>query len=291
MKLEEIIATKLKCLLQRQHAPDLFDYAYSIKLLGGTLNREEVVRTLIEKTIFGRNPHVLKKILHETPFDYFKTYWNKSIVCAKAIVMGAEEAIASFQADLEALFGIYPDNGYSQFTFFSPELRMPIMKAGREQTLLRIRYNGAERLVEPYSLKYLEKRDGDTREYFYVFNQSGGSNPPGVRSLIPSGFQSIDNTDEKFNPRFPIELSKAGELPEDRYLFDPYKPTRAPKSHGIFGFAGSPRRSSGPRFIYQCNYCGRKFTKTTRDGILREHKDKNGYRCGGRHGFYVDTKY
>jgi predicted nucleotidyltransferase component of viral defense system len=38
MKLEEIIATKLKCLLQRQHAPDLFDYAHSIKLLGGTLN-------------------------------------------------------------------------------------------------------------------------------------------------------------------------------------------------------------------------------------------------------------
>ena len=35
MKLEEIIATKLKCLLQRQHAPDLFDYSYSIKLLGG----------------------------------------------------------------------------------------------------------------------------------------------------------------------------------------------------------------------------------------------------------------
>jgi predicted nucleotidyltransferase component of viral defense system len=291
MKLEEIIATKLKCLLQRQHAPDLFDYAYSIKLLGGNLNREEVVRTLIAKTIFGRNPHVLKEILHETPFDYFKECWNKSIVCAKAIVMGAEEAIASFLTDLDALFGVYRDNGFSQFTFFAPELRMPILKAGREQTLLKIRYNGADRIVEPYSLKYLEKRDGDAREYFYVFNRSGGSNPPGVRSLIPSGFQSIENTDEKFAPRFPIELSKAGELPEDRYLFDPNKPAPAPKSYGIFGSARPSPRRSGPKYIYQCNYCGRKFTKTTRDGTLREHKDKNGYRCGGRHGFYVDTKY
>ena len=291
MKLEEIIATKLKCLLQRQHAPDLFDYAYSIKLLGGNLNREEVVRTLIAKTIFGRNPSVLKKILHETPFDYFKECWNKSIVCAKAIVMGAEEAIASFLTDLDALFGIYPDNGFSQFTFFAPELRMPILKAGRDQTLLKIRYNNADRIVEPYSLKYLEKRDGDAREYFYVFNQSGGSNPPGVRSLIPSGFQSIENTDEKFAPRFPIELSKAGELPEDRYLFDPNRPTSAPRSMGVFGRSGVARKSSGPKYIYQCSHCGRKFPKTTRDGTLREHKDKNGYRCGGRHGFYVDTKY
>lgn len=45
MKLEEIIATKLKCLMQRQHAPDLFDYAYTIKRLGGELNKNEVVVT------------------------------------------------------------------------------------------------------------------------------------------------------------------------------------------------------------------------------------------------------
>jgi predicted nucleotidyltransferase component of viral defense system len=57
MKLEEIIATKLKCLMQRQHAPDLFDYVYSIKLLGGSLNRDEVVRALIQKTIFSRNSY------------------------------------------------------------------------------------------------------------------------------------------------------------------------------------------------------------------------------------------
>jgi predicted nucleotidyltransferase component of viral defense system len=50
MKLEEIIATKLKCILQRQHAPDLFDYVYSIKLLGGDLNKEEVVRAFVQKS-------------------------------------------------------------------------------------------------------------------------------------------------------------------------------------------------------------------------------------------------
>src|SRR5579862_3611266 len=39
MKLEEIVATKLKCLLQREHAPDLFDYVHTMRLMGATLNR------------------------------------------------------------------------------------------------------------------------------------------------------------------------------------------------------------------------------------------------------------
>src|SRR5216683_5955196 len=45
MKLEEIIATKLKCLMQRQHAPDLFDDVYSIRRVGGMVDRQELVTT------------------------------------------------------------------------------------------------------------------------------------------------------------------------------------------------------------------------------------------------------
>jgi hypothetical protein len=294
MKLEEIIATKLKCLLQRQHAPDLFDYAYAISLLGGNLNKDEVVKTFVKKTIFGRNPLALKTILSKTPFEYFKEYWASTIVCAKQIIIGAEEAIKAFISDLENLFQNYPDTGYEDFVFFGPELRMPIMRAGREQTLLKIRYNGAERVVEPYALKYMEKRNGEEREYFYVYNRSGGNNPPGIRSLRPDGFESIENTDEIFTPRYPIELSKAGEHPEDRYLFDPNKPARAPKSRrrSIWHSLSRPKPRTGrPRYIYQCTYCGRKFAKTTHKSSIREHKDKHGYRCSGRHGYYVDTKY
>jgi predicted nucleotidyltransferase component of viral defense system len=292
MKLEEIIATKLKCLLQRQHAPDLFDYVYSIKLLGGELNKDEVVKTFVQKTIFGKNPHVLKSILCKTPFDYFKDYWDKTVVCAKQFLFGVDEAINLFIADMEILFGIYPDNGFAQFAYFGPELRMPIMKAGREQTLLKIRYKGADRIVEPYSLKYLQRKDGAEREYFYVFNKSGGENQPGVRCFVAEKIESIENTDEKFTPQFPIELSKAGETPENPYLFDPNRPTPAPRQRKTFGIARTPRRSSfGPKYIYQCSYCGRKFTKSKHDSSIREHKDKNGYPCGGRHGYYVDTKY
>ncbi len=290
MKLEEIIATKLKCLLQREHAPDLFDYVYSIKLLGGHLNKEEVVRALIKKTIFEKNPHVLKNILLKTSFDYFREYWDKTIICAHEFIFDAENAITTFLGDLETLFSIYPDNGYAAFAYFGPDLRTPIMKAARAQTLLKIRYKGEDRIIEPYSLKYLQRRDGQEREYFYAYNCSGGQNAPGIRCLVADNFQSIENTEDKFTPRdgYIIELSKAGETPENPYLFDPNRPQHVPRT----GFRRSTRHSSfGPKYIYQCNNCGKKLTKKFNNGTLNAHKDKNGYPCSGRYGYYVDTKY
>ena len=281
MKLEEIIATKLKCLMQRQHAPDLFDYVYSVKLLGGNLDREEVVRTFIEKTIFTRNPHVVKDILQKTSFKYFKNSWKKAIVCAKKIIFGVEEAITFFLADLDSLFKVFPDNGFHQFAFFDAKLRVPIMEAGRKQTLLKIRYKGADRIIEPYSLKYLQRKDGVQREYFYVYNRSGGNSPPGVRSLVAENIESIENTEEKFDPQFQIELSKAGETPENPFLFDPNKPKRSPSYR---------RPHYGPKYVYRCGSCGKKFYRTTQKPTNKTHKSKSGYICHG-YGIYVSMKY
>ncbi|MCX5709972.1 MAG: nucleotidyl transferase AbiEii/AbiGii toxin family protein [Candidatus Omnitrophica bacterium] len=287
MKLEEIIATKLKCLLQRQHTPDLFDYAYSIKLLGGNLNKQEVVRAFIQKTIFGRNPYVLKNILYKTSFVYFREYWDKTLIRARQLVLGVEEAITIFLSDLDILFGVYPDNGYAQFVYFGPELRVPIMDAGRTQTLLKMRYKGSDRTVEPYSLKYLQRKDGVEREYLYVYNRTGGENEPGIRCFVSERIESIENTNERFEPRFPIELSKAGEKPENPYLFDPDKPAHVLRVRR----GGGAYSKTSLRYIYQCSFCGKKFSKSTYNGNLRPHKDKNGYPCGGRYGYYVDTKY
>lgn len=291
MKLEEIIATKLKCLLQRQHAPDLFDYVYSIKLLGGDLDKDEVVKTFIQKTIFERNPYVLKSILYKTPFDYFREYWNKTLICSKQIMFGVEEAISFFLAELDVLFAAYSDNGYTQFQYFGPELRIPIMHAGRTQTLLKLRYKGIDRIVEPYSLKYLQKRGGYEREYFYVYNRSGGEHEPGIRSLLAEGIESIENTEEKFIPQFPIELSKAGEKPEKPYLFDPNKPLRDPTRTRVRLGKATRIPAFGPKYVFRCNMCGRQFTKRSYDGSLNAHKSKTGYPCGGRFGIYVTTRY
>lgn len=292
MKIEEIIATKLKCLMQRQHAPDLFDYVYSVKLLGGKLNKREVVETFVKKTIFERNPYALKEVLSLTAFDYFRIYWVKGIVCSKQLFIDVEEAIDTFLNDLDSLFNIYSDNGYTQFVYFSSVARSKIMKAGREQTLLKVNYNGAERMVEPYSLKYLEKRSGDEKEYFYVWNLFGGNSLPGIRAFLPSGLGSIENTTDTFKPRFPIEVSKQGETPENPYLFDFNKPVKAPsvRNIGVFKVKSKPRY--GLKFTYQCSICGKKVTKTTQDSAIGKHKAKGGYyTCHGTYGIYLGARY
>lgn len=287
MKLEEIIATKLKCLLQREHTPDLFDYAYSIKLMGGSLNKEEVVELLMQKTIFGRNPHVLKNILKNISLTYFREYWTKTIICAKQTMVNVDDAINLFFQDLDVLFTIYPEHGFRDFAFFEADLRKPIMIAGRTQTLLKMRYKGADRLVEPYALKYQEKKDGTKREYLYVYNLTGGDNPPGVRSFIAENVQSVENTDQKFVPRDgqQIELSKAGELPENPYLFDPNKPLKPVRL-----FSRSRRSSYGTKYQYSCSVCGKKFTKTSMNSSIGKHKSKGGYPCYSGYGIYLGTK-
>ena len=290
MKLEEIIATKLKCLMQRQHAPDLYDYAYTIKRLGGELNKKEVVGALIRKTIFSRNPVVLKRILLKTAFDYFREAWEQSLICAKQFMMKVEDAITALSNDLDLLFEGYFDNGYTRFAYFDAHLRAPIMQAARTQTLLTIQYKGEERLIEPYSLKYQQRRDGVEREYLFAYKLSGGASEPGIRTFVAEHTQAIETTEKPFVPRFPIELSKAGEMPKDRLLFDPNKPLRSPRRTG-----GSRKvssfQSSVPKYIFRCSVCGKTFTKRTYDASLGSHKNKNGYPCYGSFGVYVTMHY
>jgi hypothetical protein len=127
------------------------------------------------------------------------------------------------------------------------------------------------------------------REYLYVYDRVGGRSGPGIKKFVSEEIQSIENTETKFDPREQIELSRSGEIPENPYLFDPNKPIQYRRNIGII--RGKSGRSSGPKYIYQCNYCGKKSTKTKRNSSIRQHKDKSGYKCSGRSGFYIDTQY
>jgi predicted nucleotidyltransferase component of viral defense system len=61
VKLEEQLASKMKCLLQRRHLADLFDFVFSTMIHPDfELNRGEVISTFFRKTIFGRSPCVAK---------------------------------------------------------------------------------------------------------------------------------------------------------------------------------------------------------------------------------------
>jgi hypothetical protein len=206
--------------------------------------------------------------------------WQLSIVCAKQVAMAVEDAISFYLEDLNDLFNVFPARHFDSFEYFGPALRNPIMEAGRNLTCLRITYDAKERLVEPYSLKYMQRKDGVEREYLYVYDRIGGKSGPGPKSLVAEKMTSIATTNEKFEPRWPVELSKSGEPPTDHYFFDPNRPTKT-KSR--------PSSTGGVRYLYRCPYCGKTFKRSSMDSKLNAHKNKNGYNCSGRHGIYAGT--
>jgi hypothetical protein len=49
------------------------------------------------------------------------------------------------------------------------------------------------------------------REYFHAYDRTGGrSGRPSIKSFFPEKIQSLENLEEPFEPRYPIELTKDG---------------------------------------------------------------------------------
>ena len=164
LKLEEMLANKLKCLLQRQHVPDLYDLVYSIFVNRDIeVNRSEVLSTFFRKTIYERSPGVARQLLLGLPLAALKTAWSRYIVAPIAGVLDFDQALEQFQAIVREFFAAYPVGGRADFAYFPSHLRSPILQAGNEQRLLRLMYDGVSRLVEPYSLVYKQRKDGHRR--------------------------------------------------------------------------------------------------------------------------------
>ncbi len=287
IKLEELLASKLKALLQRRHSPDLFDFVYAIffqKYLN--ISRLEVISTFLKKTIYEPDPMLAKGLLLELPFKVIRELWQEYLVCPKISLMNFDDAETWFRAVIEELFGLLqPQFGFTsggfraKLSYFSSENRDTIFEAGRLQRLLRVVYDRVERTVEPYSLAFKRRKDGVGREYFYVWDRSGGrSRQTGIKSFVNEKLQSIQMTEESFEPRFPIELTKG-----PGYFSKPNFST--PRLHTF-----AKGRTSTPysiTYTIQCPICDKKFNRNKMDTHLNEHKDRYGNHCYGRIGFLV----
>ena len=161
------------------------------------------------------------------------------------------------------------------------------MEAGAELNLLRLTYGGVRRDVEPYSLVFKRRRDGFGQEYLYVWDRTGGDSGPGIKTFLHDRIQGLEILAERYEPRYPVELSKAGEFGSKSYFGQP------------FGAAGGQRRRRarvrhfGSRLVYvvECSYCHRRFTRTRLRTRLNRHNDQYRNRCFGRAGYLVDQRY
>jgi len=290
VQLEELLATKLKCLLQRRRAFDLYDYIFSVFIKHElAVDRGEIVRVFLGKTIFRSDPGAARDLLLGLPFERFEDAWNKYIVCPRQAWIDFGEGLSRFKEDIASLFGSF---GFrrAQVAFFPAHYRNPIMDAGSSMTLLRLTYHGVQRDIEPYSLVYKRRRDGVEQEYFYGYDRTGGQRSgPGIKTFVASDVQRLEATEEKFEPRFPVELSKAGEPAGKGYFGSPFSRPGAVRS--AVGPRSVGRSRSGVIYILQCPYCMKTFRRSVRSTRLNKHTDNYGNRCYGRVGTIIDQTW
>ena len=165
-------------------------------------------------------------------------------------------------------------------------LRLPV--SGAAQSFLEIirfaaanhlcvdlRYQGSVRRIEPYSLR--RTRVGNI--VLYAIRVSNGE----LRSYRIDRIEGAQITGQSLTPRYVVELR-----PQGPAIIPPTATRRATRR-------SRPRRrrisrTSGPRYIYECAYCGKHFTRKKRTSRLNPHKDKSGYPCSGRAAIYVETR-
>lgn len=282
VQLEEVLADKLRCLIQRRYCNDLFDAVFGTFVASGVqVDRIELMRVFLSKTIFGRSPGAAKRLLHGVPFNLFRGYWEK-VVCPIESRIGFDDAVSRFLGGLDDLFAPFSYGTVYEDTYFPPELRNPIIESGSKQQLIRMSYDGITRLVEPYALTFKFRKDGGAEEYFYGYDRTGGrTSGAGIKSFVARKVRSLEATDEAFQPRFTIELSKAGGAKTaERFQGRP----------GLRRLVGLPPRRSPtrpPRYIVECTYCERRYPRQRFSLALKPHKDKEGYACPGRWGRQV----
>lgn len=275
VKLEELLATKMRCLLQRRHIADLFDLVYAT-LISQDLeaDRSELLSVFFRITIFGRSPGVAKGLFIDLPLEALGRFWSNYIVCPKKSWFSFDTAKDRFLSFVDSLI---PDQAIRERSpiLFPSSLRNPIMEAGQTLTLLRLGYDGVVRLVEPYSLVFKMRKDGIAREYFYAYDTTGGrSSGPSIKAFLPGKVESVENTDQPFEPQFEVELRKAGGAEiVGRFKSRP-------------GLRRSMRTWRVEREI-QCPYCLRRFKRKGFDSKLRPHRDRYGNACPGRVGYPV----
>lgn len=288
IKLEEAMADKLKCLLQRRSSFDLFDLVRTVFIKNElAVDKGEIVGTFLKKTIFQSSPVVAKNLLLGIPLDFFKSFWDKHIICPKDSRIPFDSAIEAFRNGLDGLFGEHTYGQGNALAFFPSDLRNPILKAGSERTLLKVTYKGKDRMVEPYSLAYKRRKDGLSQEYLYVFDRtdSADRNP---KSFVNTNFTSLENTTEKFEPRWEVELSKAGETNGKTYFGKPFEGrirNRLRRASSRPSRTINRIRGYGSGYTIQCSYCMKKFKRETYNTHLNKHKDKYGNNCFGRIGY------
>lgn len=206
--IEEVLAEKLRAWIQRTRPRDLYDVVkiiYSKKIPFSKIN---ILNTFLQKTIYKNIPVAGKEeLLFENKFkDVEKSWLETVIVCSKNAWVIFNEAVSLFKEFISSLFSeknfenLKTSLGNIRDYYYNVRsgIRETIIEAGKTNKILRIKYSGKERNIEPYSFRY-----GRGMEYFYGFDLTNGHT---IKSFILNKIESVSILPDDYNPKWEVEF-------------------------------------------------------------------------------------
>lgn len=210
--LEEVLAEKLRSWIQRTRSRDLFDVVKIVQSKAIPISRTNILSTFLQKTIFKDIPFAgREELLYEPKFQSVTNSWLKTIITPQYSLIAAANAVSLFKDFINVLFE--PDVLEAVGVSLSPLLnyryhinsgiRESIIEAGKARKLIRMRYSGQERNIEPYSFRYKITKKGYGAEYFYGFDRTRGAI---IKSFFLHQIEGISILPEQYMPRWVVEF-------------------------------------------------------------------------------------
>jgi predicted nucleotidyltransferase component of viral defense system len=307
---EEVFGEKVRALGERSRPRDLYDVINLFRNGDFPAAASEIRRVVTEKCAFKAIPFPTLESLN--PFrDELIGEWTNML----AHQLPALPPIDSFLGALSEFFSWLtgqsepivlaahpmagnteilrgPAGAFGNLTGHQPFIET-IRFAASNRLCVELDYRDEQgrrdtRLIEAYSLRRSQAGD--------VLLMASRADSGAARSYRLDRILGARPMQRTFVPRYPIELTPTGPLsiPETE------RGSRGGGSSG-WGLGSSAIRtrrtpvhraaSTGPKYVFRCMVCGKEFERSTYDGTLRPHKNRNKMDCYGTTGVYVRTKY
>ncbi len=298
-RFEEVFAEKIRALTERLRPRDLYDVVHLYRLDTLNIDLRLLVSTLEDKCRFKSIAVPTMAILENKPERAeLVTEWENMLGHQLPILPPFEQ----FWKELPDLFGwlksLVPKIVHKSIpsrlevdTEWQPPSMVhawrtavpfeTIRFAAANRLCVNLLYGGTWRLIEPYSLR----RTKEGNILLHAVKHNTGES----RSYRIDRIEGAKITKIPFKPKYTIELTPAGPistLPTSRQSRSSRRDKT--KRHKPAKRNLERRSISGqPSYIIQCTTCGKRFKRKRYQTQLNPHKNKEGYPCHRRIGYFV----
>lgn len=236
----EVLAEKSRALYERQgRARDVYDLVHLSRNFREVIEPEKAKDIILKKFNFRELPQpTVETILSRIDNDSLRSNWAAQLGHQLQTLPSVDSFIAELRDSLawwlEPMTAsaplpkmalkvdetILPRQLYPIFNRLSiggfvsqrrvldeqslnSDMMNKITYAARNRLLVKLNYHGADRVVEPYSLR--RKRTGNLLLYVHQV-QKGDTPEQGTRSYFLREVQSVGVTEQTFSPRYAVEL-------------------------------------------------------------------------------------